>query len=276
MRDFEITKREVLLSIAIVCIMITLGFFISSSISSSVEEKNEVYHKALKIEDMDMYEHAKNIGVGNAFSIFTLDAVTPQSIPELTDQYLYIERVYEIETLKTRVVTETYTVNGKTQTRTRTETYWDWDVESRDRYKSPTVIFNGTEYPVDKFHNYPERQMTISEDTFTSDALDCYRWNSTYRYTSSHHRYSYYIVPLSFEGSTYLNLSNGDIEGNPNLHKDTEVQDLYTSYLANPTVRVVIFWIIWMLLTAGLVFGFYYIDNRWLEDHNHRSHHRRW
>lgn len=28
---------------------------------------------------------------------------------------------------------------------------------------------------------------------------------------------------------------------------------------------VIIFWILWILLTCGCVFGFYYIDNEWLE-----------
>lgn len=28
---------------------------------------------------------------------------------------------------------------------------------------------------------------------------------------------------------------------------------------------VIIFWIFWILLTGGCVFGFYYIDNKWLE-----------
>lgn len=28
---------------------------------------------------------------------------------------------------------------------------------------------------------------------------------------------------------------------------------------------VIIFWILWIVLTGGCVFGFYYIDNKWLE-----------
>lgn len=80
MYDFRITKREVLASIAIIFFMLATGFLISGNIASDIEEKNEVYHKALKIEDEDMYNHAKSIGVGNAFTYFSLDAVTPQSI----------------------------------------------------------------------------------------------------------------------------------------------------------------------------------------------------
>lgn len=267
MNRFEITKREVLLSIAIVCIMIAVGFLISGNISSSIDEKNEVYNKALKIEDMDMYEHAKSIGVGNAFTSFTLDAVTPQSIPELIGEYLYIERIYEIETLKTRVVTETYTgSDGKTHTRTRTEQYWEWDVYSRDVYESPTVIFNGIEYDTNKFSNYPSHWLDISESTINSEYLSGHNWSSTYLYKSSHKRYHYYVVPTHFEGSTYLNLSNGDIEGTPKLHKDTEVQNLYQSYLSSATGWIVAFWILWIILSGGLVFGFYYLDNKWLED----------
>ena len=31
---------------------------------------------------------------------------------------------------------------------------------------------------------------------------------------------------------------------------------------------IIFFWICWIFLTGGAVCGFYYIDNRWLEDNN--------
>ena len=30
-------------------------------------------------------------------------------------------------------------------------------------------------------------------------------------------------------------------------------------------VGVIIFWIFWIILIGGMVFGFYYLDNRWLD-----------
>lgn len=28
---------------------------------------------------------------------------------------------------------------------------------------------------------------------------------------------------------------------------------------------IIIFWIFWVILITGMVFGFYYLDNRWLD-----------
>ena len=38
---------------------------------------------------------------------------------------------------------------------------------------------------------------------------------------------------------------------------------------------LILFWIVWILLIALAVYGFYYIDNDWLED-NFRNYKRGW
>lgn len=257
--DFEITKREVLVSIAIAFIMLALGFVISGNISSAIEESNEVYHKALKIEDQDMYDHAKSIGVGNAFTFFSLDAVTPQSIERLDGEYLWIKRVYEEEHYKSRTVTKK-DADGKEYT--ETEWYWEWDEEKTEYWSSPTVIFNGEEYPKDQFTNYPTN-------------------SHGYDYLSLHRRYSYYTIPTHLEGSAYLNFGIGMINGKVRLASGMTVQDHYQYSLSNPAVGVTIFWVCWVIFGGFLIFGFYYLDNKWLEDnssdtHRHRRHYRRW
>lgn len=45
----EITKREILVSISIVAVMIAVGFLISGKISEHEMDKNEKYNKAVKI-----------------------------------------------------------------------------------------------------------------------------------------------------------------------------------------------------------------------------------
>ena len=47
----EITKREILASISIITIMILFGILISTKISEYQMDKNEIYNKAVKIED---------------------------------------------------------------------------------------------------------------------------------------------------------------------------------------------------------------------------------
>ena len=47
MRNFEITKREVLASISIIAVMILVGILISAKITERQMDRNEVYNKAL-------------------------------------------------------------------------------------------------------------------------------------------------------------------------------------------------------------------------------------
>lgn len=51
----EITKREILASISIITIMILFGILISTKISEYQMDKNEIYNKAVKIEDQSMF-----------------------------------------------------------------------------------------------------------------------------------------------------------------------------------------------------------------------------
>lgn len=275
---FEITKREILVSIAIFFLMIGIGFLISQNIESKVEEENEVYHKALKIEDIDTYNYAKDTNIGNCFTFFTLDADTPQTIPELTGEYLYIERVYEEEHYKSRTVTETYTDSkGKTQTRTRIEHYWEWDVESRDRYQSPTCTFNGESFSTDRFSGINDHRLELDESTVTSDYLDQLGWSASYLKKGSHKRWSFYVVPLHLEGATYVNLADGTVQSKKiPLKVNSSVQSVYESYLSSATFGTVMFWILWIMLTGGLIFGYCYLDNNYLEDDNGKSKKSNW
>ena len=63
--EFKVTKREVMVTIAITLILIGLGFIISSSIRNNIYESNEKYHKSLKINnDVDMFQHALKTNIG--------------------------------------------------------------------------------------------------------------------------------------------------------------------------------------------------------------------
>lgn len=119
MSDLTITKREILLSIAIVCIMLLLGFVIAGSINTSLMEKHQEYNTALQVnEDKDLFEYGMRTSIGNAFVYGELKAVDPVGYEGVDGDYSYIKKVKEKYTKHTRVVTKTRTVNGKTQTYT--------------------------------------------------------------------------------------------------------------------------------------------------------------
>ena len=238
--DFDITVREFLASIAIIAIMMVAGVPISEGIVDAQMEHNEIYYKAVQIESTDLFQHGMNTNVGNAFVYGDLIAVDTVTYPEIGGEYMYVEKVKERYTMHTR--TKTYKdSNGKTKT--KTEVYWSWDVIDRDDIKSKEVTFLEIPFSIDKF-NIPDSSYieTIKE--------------------SSHVRYKYYGTATKHTGTIFTNLKDGTIN-DTHFYKDRNIQE--TIEWVESTGGEIIFWIFWIVLTGGLVFGFYYIDNKWLE-----------
>ena len=127
---FEITKREVLASISIIAIMLLFGFLISGKIADWQMDKNEIYNKAVKIDNTEMFEYGMRTNVGNAFVYGDLEAVDAVTYPEIGGKYMFVEKVEEHYTMHTRTVSYT-DANGNTQT--RVETYWTWDIVDVDK-----------------------------------------------------------------------------------------------------------------------------------------------
>lgn len=125
--NFEITKREILVSVSIVAIMLLIGVLNAGKISDYQLDKNEKYNKAIKIESQELFEYGMRTNAGNAFVYGDLKAVDTVTYPEIGGEYIYIEKVKERYTMHTRQVAHTTTMNGKTHTYYTTETYWTWD-----------------------------------------------------------------------------------------------------------------------------------------------------
>ena len=250
MSDGIVTKREILLSIAIICIMLLFGVLIGDAINDSVMEKHHEYNTALQINaDKELFEYGMRTNIGNAFVYGELKAVDPVGYEEIEGEYSYIKKVKEKHTKHTRVVTKTRTVNGKKQTYTETETYWTWDeVDSWEKMSSKiTFVDVEFDYGTIDFPSYSQIK-TIKE--------------------SSQIRYVYYGSPSQCTGTLYTELKNNTING-ANFHRNRTIEETIESLESN--WELVLFWIGWVLLTGGTVAGFYYIDNIWLEDrHNSR------
>ena len=236
-----ITKREILVSIAIICIMLLFGVLISAAISNSLMDKYQEYNTALQIEsDKDLFEYGMRTNIGNAFVYGDLKAVDTVTYPEIGGAYSYVEKVKEKYTRHTRTVTTT--VNGKTQT--RVETYWTWDrVDSWDKH-SEKITFLDVEFDYGIIPFPTDSYITTIKE-------------------SSHIRYKYYGTPTECEGTLYAKLGDDTIE-NVHFYHNTTIEE--TIDLLESNWQLVLFWIVWILLTGGLVVGFYYIENEWLED----------
>lgn len=225
--------------------MILFGVLISAAISNSLMDKYQDYNTALQIEsDKDLFEYGMRTNVGNAFVYGDLKAVDTVTYPEIDGEYSHVEKIKEKYTRHTRTVTKTKTVNGKTQTYTTTETYWTWDrVDSWSKH-SEKITFLDVEFDYGMI-NFPS-------DNYITTIKE-----------SSHIRYKYYGAPAECEGTLYAKLGDNTITkasfyNNANIEKTIDMLE--------SNWQIVLFWVGWVLLTGGLVVGFYFIDNKWLED----------
>lgn len=239
--DFEITKREILASISIIAVMLLIGVLISSKISEHQLDANEVYNKAVKIDNTDLFQYGMDTNVGNAFVYGDLVAVDTVTYTEIGGEYMYIEKVKEKYTKHTRTVTYKDS-NGKTHT--KKETYWTWDrVDSEDK-KCQEISFCGIAFNSNKI------------DLPSTDYIDTIK-------ESSHIRYKYYGVGTNYIGTIFTDLRDKTISDNTKFYKDKNIEETVKQLESGG--GAIIFWIFWIVLICGCVFGFYYAENKWLE-----------
>lgn len=243
--DFKITKREVLFSIAIIAVMLIIGFIIHGNINESLMLEYQEYNTALKIEDnKDMFTYGMNTNIGNSFVHGELKAIDTVTYPEIDGEYSYVKKIKERYTKHTRTVTKTRTVNGKTQTYTTTETYWTWDEVDRWSQHCNKISYLDVEFDYGKI-DFPSADYicTIKE--------------------SSKIRYKYYGTATSYTGTLYATLADNTIK-NTNFYANKSIDETIEHLESGG--ELIIFWIVWIPLTGGLVCLFYYLDNNWLED----------
>ncbi len=240
--DFEITKREILASISIIAVMLLIGVLIAGRISDWELDRNEKYNKAIKIETQDLFEYGMRTNVGNAFVYGELEAVDTVTYPELDSVYMYVEKVKEEYTRHTKTVTD-YDEDGN-KIGEHEEEYWTWD-----RVGSEEQICS---------------EISFLEHIFASEKIDLpgAEYIDTLK-ESTYVRYKYYGVGLKFTGTIFTNLGSGTISNNTPFYEDKSIEET-VEYLESGSV-LVIFWIFWIVLIGFCVYGFYYIDNEWLE-----------
>lgn len=255
MSYYNVTKREVLFSVVIICVMLLIGLVIHGNINDSLMAQYQEYNTALQIEDdKDLFTYGMRTDIGNAFVHGELKAIDTVTYPEIGGEYSYVEKVKERYTRHTRTVTKTRTVNGKTQTYTTTEVYWTWDrVDSWDKH-SEKISYLDVEFDYGMI-NFP------SPDYITTQK------------ESSKIRYKYYGTGTEYTGTLYTELKDDTIH-NARFYANRSIaetiEDLESGW------ELVVFWIVWILLTGGLVIGFCYLDNRWLEDKRQNYYRRKY
>lgn len=240
-RDFEVTKREALASISIIALMLLVGLLIFNKISEIQMDRNEKYNKAVQIEDSELFRYGMDTDVGNAFVYGKLAAVDTVTYPEIDGKYMFVEKVKERYTMHTR--TFTYKdANGHIQT--RIETYWTWDYVESESLRCKEVEFCSIVFQSEK--------IILPESDYITTIKE-----------SSRVRYKYYGVTTEYEGTAFAELKGGTISDNTAFYPNQTIPE--TVKALESGFWKVLFWIFWVILTGALVFGFYYLDNKWLE-----------
>lgn len=239
----EITKREIIASTVILSIMLTLGFIFGDKIQDRQNDKNASYQKAIQVENnTDLFQYGMDTNVGNAFIYGDLKAVDAVTFDEIGGEYLSVKKVEEHYTMHTRTVTYTDS-NGNVKT--RVETYWTWDYHDSWTKHSDKISFCGVEF------NYGKIK-TPSRDYITTINK------------SSHVRFVYYGVPATSTGTVYTQLSDGTITDHSVFYNDMNIEEALNRCTTN--FAIWLFWFFWILLSGAAIYGFYYLDNLWLED----------
>lgn len=238
--NFEITYREILASISIIAVMLLIGFVISGKISQIQSDRNAKYNKAVKIESTDLFQYGMNTNVGNAFVYGELKAVDTVTYPEIGGEYMYVEKIEEHYNRHTRTYT---TTDGKGHTKIHTEVYWSWDYAGSEDIQCKEVSFCGIVFDSNKI-KLP-----------SADYIDTIK-------ESGYVRYKYYGTNIEYKGTIFTKLKDKTISDSTPFY---EMSIKETKDKLERNIGIVIFWIVWIIVMVLAVFGFYYIDNEWLE-----------
>lgn len=239
---FEITKREILASISIIAIFLLIGVLIAGKISDHELDQNEKYNKAIKIETQELFEYGMRTNVGNAFVYGDLETVDTVTYPELDSVYMYVKKVKEEYTKHTKTVKD-YDEDGNV-IGTHEETYWTWDWVGSEERECKEVLFLG--------HIFTSEKIDLPEAEYINTIKE-----------SSHVRYKYYGIDSKFAGTIFADLKGGTIPNNTPFYENKSIEET-VEYLESGSMLIV-FWIFWIILIGFCVYGFYYIDNEWLE-----------
>ena len=249
--DAEITKREILASISIVAVMLLIGILISGKISEAQMDANEVYNKAIKIESTDLFQYGMDTNVGNAFVYGDLEAVDTVTFPEIGSEYIYVQKIEKRYEKHEREVTKKDKDGNEYK---ETEEYYEWETENTESLHAEGIMFCGIVLPYSKI------------DLPSAGYIDTLHGDKVYSWKSGEYvkvKFEYYGVSTSYTGTIFADLRNQTIPDGTKFYEGKTIEET-VEYLQSGG-GLILFWIAWIALTCGCVYGFCYLDNRWLE-----------
>lgn len=260
--NVEITPREAIFSVTIASVLFLIGFLVATRIEHGVNQRNLQYRQAAKISEPDEFSTAMQTDVGNAFVEGQFSAVDTVTHGKLGGEWLFIEAVYRKYTRHTRVVHYT-TTDGKGHTRhhTRTEVYWTWDRYDSETLHSKKVNYIGTEFAYGKF-SYSGVSRVYREVP-----------------NGFHRRIDFEMIRPRFRAAAYTKLERDTLSDKTVLYDRETIESLYGDF--THSIAVAVFWWVWAIFSALVIYAFVALENWWLEDRSagvdaYRQHQRRW
>jgi len=248
----EITKREIIVSIAIVSIMLILGFAISDKITNWQNAKNSEYKKAAHITDTELFQYGMETNIGNAFVYGDLNAIDTVTFDEIGGEYLYVEKIEERYERHEKWVTEKDS-DGNEQRRKKV--WYEWEIEDTESIHAEQIEFCGIIFPFTKIY--------FSDTDYIDTIIGEREWSwKSGEFVKV--RFKYYAVPASNIGTIYTQLRDNTISDDSIFYKDYTIEEALkecTSGIWNAA-----FWAFWVILTCGCIYSFCYLDNKWLEN----------
>lgn len=93
MENFEVTKREILFSVTILCAMVGLGVLISNRIMSDWSERQSDVFSATRIYgDSSKFDYIMRTDAGNFMADGRIEAANPVSLTEIDGKYMDIRK----------------------------------------------------------------------------------------------------------------------------------------------------------------------------------------
>ena len=242
----EITLREILVSTLILAIMVGIGIWVSSPIMRGSTERYLDKMSSVSVTDSAEFDYIRRTDAGRFVAEGTLSAVDAVTLPELPKRYTYIRKVQE----EYRLHTETYTTtDSKGHTTVHTRTYHSWDEIRHWTYETETVNFLGQNFKAEEVFRYrPMKDTTIKAER---------------KFFQNDTRYVYYTCPEIYDG-IMTGVAKDKVYNSPSFREGKTIDWYFKDAEASLQGGYILFWVLWILLTGGVITLFYCLENKWL------------
>jgi hypothetical protein len=215
-----------------------------------------------------MFKYAINTNVGNIIVYDELKVTKGVKSEWLRTDYMYIKKITQRYTTHYRTVCSG---SGKTR-HCRVESYHTWDTIDYNIDNTNNVTFGGITFDFDEFKNYPIYRLTLDDSTVISNIG--HKVKNNYIYENNRlfsnvgdKRYYYEVVDKSFKATIFGNTENKKFIDNDKLVINTMTIEKFLESKQNSFVTgKILFWFIYLIFCSGVIYGYVYLDNNYLED----------